>query len=187
MNTAIRKPVMTRAEFFEWAQQRDEPYEFDGFQPVAMVGGTNAHTIVRDNLARALWARVCAPCRPMVEAGVATVGDAVRYPDVLVTRSPIPPLDHTVPSPVVVFEVLSPTSHRVDRLTKVREYHAVSSILRYLIIESSSIGCTVFVRRETEAEWTATAIEDGTLDLPEVGVSLPLAELYDGLAFDGAA
>jgi hypothetical protein len=40
MNVAVRIPRMTREAFFDWAEAQDAPYEFDGFQPVAMNGGT---------------------------------------------------------------------------------------------------------------------------------------------------
>jgi hypothetical protein len=39
MNVAFRQPLMTREQFFPWAQAQDERYEFDGFRPVAMTGG----------------------------------------------------------------------------------------------------------------------------------------------------
>jgi hypothetical protein len=42
MNIALRRP-MTQEEFLAWAEAQEERYEFDGFQPVAMTGGTNNH------------------------------------------------------------------------------------------------------------------------------------------------
>jgi len=38
MNLALRQPLMTREQFFQWAQAQDARYEFDGFQPVALAG-----------------------------------------------------------------------------------------------------------------------------------------------------
>ncbi len=49
MNVALRKP-MTREEFFHWAEAQEGRYEFDGFQPVAMTGGTNSHGLIVANL-----------------------------------------------------------------------------------------------------------------------------------------
>ncbi len=39
----VRK-AMTLAEFLEWEEQQELRYEYDGFAPVAMVGGTWAHS-----------------------------------------------------------------------------------------------------------------------------------------------
>ena len=35
---------MTRDQFFNWAEAQEERYEFDGFQPVAMTGGSLNHS-----------------------------------------------------------------------------------------------------------------------------------------------
>ena len=52
----------------------------------------------------------------------------------------------TIPGVVVVFEVLSSTTSRRDRIVKPREYAAVPSIRRYVILESTSVGLTVMER-----------------------------------------
>src|SRR5450755_736065 len=53
MNVALRQPLMTREQFFQWAQAREERYEFDGFQPVAMTGGnlrSDFDTLIQNNV-----------------------------------------------------------------------------------------------------------------------------------------
>jgi Uma2 family endonuclease len=186
MNIALREPMMTREQFFQWAQAQDVRYEFDGFQPVAMTGGNLRHNIVSLNIQAALRQRLRGTgYRPLgIDAGVATVGDSVRYPDVLVTCSPITGDEYVTPNVVVVFEVISPASGRVDRIVKVREYAAVPSILRYVIVESASIGLTVLERRTADQKWTVTTLmAEDVLLLPEVGIEVPVAELYEGLEF----
>jgi len=78
---------MTRDQFFNWAQAREGRYEFDGFQPIAMNSGTLNHSQIAQNLYFPLRSRLQGTgCRPLgPDAGVATIGDAVRYPDALVT------------------------------------------------------------------------------------------------------
>ena len=148
MNIALRKPRMTRDEFFAWAQANGSRWEFDGFEPVAMTGGTVNHNRISRNLHAALRSRLrgmrCEPLGP--DAGLATVGDTVRYPDALVTCAKVPGNAHVVPGVVVVFEVLSPTSGRTDRIVKLLEYRAVPSIRRYIILEHSGIGLAVSSR-----------------------------------------
>jgi Uma2 family endonuclease len=85
---------------------------------------------------------------------------------------------------VVVFEVISGDSSRRDRIEKVREYAAIPSIRRYVIVESVSKGLLVLHRRHGSAAFTALALtEDDTLDLPEVGITVPVAELYEDVDF----
>ena len=177
MNIALRNPRMTQAEFFTWAQTQDIRYEFDGFQPVAMTGGSINHSRITQSIHFALRTRLkgsgCEALGP--DAGIATVGDTVRYPDALVICTKVPGEVHLVPGAVVVFEVLSPTSGRTDRIDKVREYHAVVSIRRYIILEHTSVGLTVFERAKAENAWRATALTaDDTLLMPELGIGIPL-------------
>lgn len=85
--------------------------------------------------------------------------------------------------------MLSPTSGRIDRIVKVREYAAVRSIRRYVILESASIGLTVLERSSPDQVWQTTVLtNDDTLRMPEIGVEIPVAEIYDGIVFaDDAA
>jgi Uma2 family endonuclease len=175
---------MTREAFLGWAETQDLRYEFDGFEPVAMTGGTRNHSRICQNLYFALRSRLRgSPCETLgPDAGVATIGDAVRYPDALVTCSKGPGTDRMIPGVVVVFEVLSPTSGRTDRIDKLREYRAVPSILRYVILESASVGLVVFERTDGGQDWIATALtENDILPMPEIGISIPVSELYEGV------
>ena len=171
MSVPLREP-WTQEQFFTWAETQDIRYEFDGVQPVAMTGGNVARSRIIRNLQFALTARLrgsrCEPLGP--DAGVETIGKAVRYPDALVTCSEVDLTAHTIPGVVVVFGVLSPTSGRVDRILKVREYAAVPSIRRYVILESTGIGLTVMERTEPGEVWRATTLtRDDILGMPEIG------------------
>ena len=190
MNIALRKPRMTREQFFDWAQAQDVRYEFDGFEPVAMTGGTVRHSRLTRVLHRALDTRLSGSgCEPLgSDAGVATIGDAVRYPDALVTCTNGPGTDRAVPGVVVVFEVLSPTSGRVDRIVKVREYAAVRSIRRYVILEHTSVGLTVLERSAGDQPWMITTLTAGdTLRMPEIGIEIPIVEFYEDTDVPGDA
>ena len=184
MNLVRRTPPMSREEFLGWAENQDARHEFDGFQPVAMTKATRDHSQICQNIYAALRSRLkgtgCTPLGP--DAGLATVENAVRYPDALVTCTKSPGTDRLVPGVVVVFEVLSPASGRTDRIEKLREYRAVPSILRYVILEYASAGMTVHARIGGSDPWTATALVGGdVLSMPEIGVDVPVAEFYDGM------
>ncbi len=186
MNVALRKP-MTREEFFDWAEVQDARYEFDGFQPVAMTGGNLGHSRLIGNLNRQLGNRLegkgCEPLGP--DAGVATIGETVRYPDAVVTCAKFSGRDRVVPNPVIVFEVVSPSSVRIDRIVKLREYQAVPTIRRYIIVEPDAVAVTVFSREhEGEAFRAAGLAEDDILLLPEIGIEISVAAIYEGAAFD---
>ena len=88
MSVVLRR-LPTRDEFFGWAQSQAGRYEFDGHGPVAMTGGSLGHSQITLAIHRALDRRLAGgPCRPLGPgAGVATIGEVVRYPDAVVTSS----------------------------------------------------------------------------------------------------
>jgi Uma2 family endonuclease len=137
-------------------------------------------------LHRALDARLRGkPCQPLgPDAGVQTVNKGVRYPDALVTCSRFELAELTIPGVVAVFEVLGPSSGRVDRIAKVREYAAVPSIRRYVILESCSIGLTVLNRNGPEEAWRTAVLTTGDiLRMPEIGIEVAVAEIYADITF----
>jgi Uma2 family endonuclease len=185
MSTVLCKS-WTREEFLAWAEAQEGRFEFDGFQPVAMVGGTMNHSRITLNIQAALRQRLRGTrCRPLgQDAGVATIGPAVRYPDAVVTCSKIDGLSRLLPEPVVIFEVLSESSGRTDRVTKVREYAAIPSLRRYVIVEAVNPGLLVLERTDGVEYWTARPLTaEDTLVMPEIGIEIPVAEFYEDVAF----
>jgi Uma2 family endonuclease len=182
MNAPLRRP-WTQEQFFTWASAQEGRYEFDGFRPVAMTGGSVAHGVIMRNLHRALDGRLRGACQPLgPDVGVATIGDAIRYPDALVTCDKLVGKAMTVSGVVVLFEILSPNSGRNDRIVKVREYAAIPSVRRYVILESTSVGLLVFERQAAGEAWKATTLTgDDTLLMPEIGIEIPVAEFYERL------
>jgi Uma2 family endonuclease len=177
MTAALRK-TMTLAEFLAWEAGQELRYEFDGFQPVAMTGGTVAHNRIALRLLRMLQDRLAGtPCEAFGMDVKIIVAGKVRYPDVLVTCSPQADSATIVENPIIVFEVLSDGTSRIDRIAKLREYQATPSIRRYVILEQDSIAATIFDRHD-EPWRSFTLIEGDTLLLPEIGIQLPLAGIY---------
>jgi Uma2 family endonuclease len=185
MNVVLRR-TMTREDFLAWAEGQEERYEFDGFQPVAMTGGTNNHGAIARNLNGQLYLRLCGKTYQSMTAeggGVATVGDKVRFPDATVTCSPIPGTERLVPDPVVVFEVLSASSAQTDQMIKRLEYQAVPSIRRYVLIDQTEVGFIVHFRHD-EGAWNTEPLKArDVLRLPEIGIEIPVDDLYEGVRF----
>jgi Uma2 family endonuclease len=184
MNLALRKP-MTLAEFLAWEERQSLRYEFDGIGPVAMTGGTAGHAQIQRNLAFALTARLRGkPCQFFgSDLKIQVAEGHIRYPDGMVLCSPVDRTTTVVHDPVVVFEVLSPSTARNDRIVKAREYEATPSVKRYVMLEQDGVGATVYAR--SGETWThEILIADSILVLPEIGIELPLAELYEGILFE---
>jgi len=181
----LRKP-MTIAEFLAWDSKQELRHEFDGIQPVAMTGGTAAHSANQANLAITIGGRLRGkPCRFYGSDLKIEVAGHIRYPDGFVVCSPAPNDATVVRDPVIIFEILSPSTSSTDRIIKNREYEATPSVKRYVILEQDRVAATVFAR--SNGDWIGHVLTDSAvLSMPEIGTELPLAELYEGIPLDSA-
>jgi Uma2 family endonuclease len=180
MNVALRTPI-TLAEFLDWEEQQALRYEFDGVQPIAMTGGTVAHAAIQRNLAIAVGGRLRGrTCQFYGNDLKIEVAGKIRYPDGFVLCSAIPPQDKVARDPVVIFEVLSDSTARTDLVTKNHEYAATPSVQRYIILSQEEIGGTMFER--AQGDWVGHLLfSDSILRMPEIGIEVSLAELYEGI------
>jgi Uma2 family endonuclease len=187
MSAALRPRPMTLAEFLAWEEQQELRWEFDGVQPLAMTGGTAAHGTLQANIIVSVGGRLRgSPCRIFGSHLKIEVAGSIRYPDAFVACTPVAANATVLREPVIVFEILSPSTAGIDRIVKNREYAATPSIRRYVMLEQDRIAATVFHRAGTD--WVGHLVgEAETLHLPEIGIELPLAELYEGIDLQEAA
>ena len=186
MNAPLRQR-MTLEQFLAWEERQPEKWEFDGFQPVAITGRTSDHAAIQRNLAVAVGGRLLGkPCQFYGSDLKVEVAGSNRYPDGLVVCTPLPRGTLFVHEPVVVFEVLSESTQGHDRTVKLREYQATPSIQHYVMLEQTRVAATVVSRRGDD--WLIRVPLDGdVLAMPEIGVEIPLAELYAGVEVDDSA
>ncbi len=183
MSIALHAP-MTLEHFLAWEEQQDLRWEFDGFEPVGMTGGTSEHSAIQRNLSMAIGGRLRGkPCQLYTSDLKVFVAGSIRYPDAFVVCSPIPRGTLVVTDPVVVFEVLSPSTASTDIGIKNEEYRDTPSIQRYVMLAQDRQFATVFAR--VGDDWVGHIISGAAvLDMPEIGIEVPLAELYDGVSFE---
>ena len=184
MNVALRR-TMTLDDFLIWETEQPERYEYDGFGPVAINGGTEAHGTIGTNLIIELGNRLRSThCRAYGPSLKILVAGRARYPDAFVACTPQSNEATWRVDPVVVFEITSKITAAIDHNTKNAEYRATPSIRRYVILSQKSMSANICER--TGNHWVGTLVTDpeAVLTMPEIGIELPLAALYDGLEFD---
>jgi Uma2 family endonuclease len=184
--SAVLQP-MTLEAFLDWESQQELKYEFDGLQPVGMTGVSAAHSRIQFNLLGLLFNGLRGHrCQGHGSDLKVQVAGRIRYPDAFIVCSPVSSGALVVHDLVVVFEILSPTTSDKDHFEKNLEYRDTPSIQRYVMLEQSRRGATVFSR--SGDDWVGHVLTgDGDLELPEVGITLPMAELYEGVTFLTAA
>ena len=182
MNVALRAP-MSLDEFLDWEDRQELRYEFDGFQPVAMTGGTRAHAAIQRNIALALGNRLRGKTKTCQFFGSdlkIEVAGSIRYPDGFVTCMQGASGDKVVRDPVVIFEVLSQSTAATDIVVKNREYAATPSVRRYIILAQDVMGGTMYER--IGDDWVGHVLDpDSPLSMPEIGVEVRIAEFYENV------
>jgi len=102
------------------------------------------------------------------------------YPDISICLIGSPAKANTTDAPIVVIEVLSPSTRHKDRTEKLSNYKRLPSLQEILLVEQDVRQ--VEVHRRSEAGWISDTIRDEeSVTLRSVGVSVPLAEIYAGM------
>jgi len=128
---------MDKVAFLDWVQGREERYELDRGRVIMMTGGSRAHRQITANLFKALDARIDPQTLAVLpEFGVELQSESIRFPDIIVDRAGEAPKDLTATAPVLIAEVLSPSSEQVDLGDKSTEYLQLPSLAIYLVFRS---------------------------------------------------
>lgn len=173
-----------KATFYRFIERQAEGhFEFDRGSIVQhMTGGTFDHAQIitdlvvtlRALLSRQDWA-VSTQSR-----GVDT-GNTVRYPDVVVEPAGSARKTLSTEAPVLIFEVLSPTTAELDLNTKPAEYTGLASLLAYVVVSQDVTELTVWQRTGDGKFPDAPASirgPDAMLELNALGISISLASIY---------
>jgi Uma2 family endonuclease len=171
--------LMTVAEFLEWDDGTDQRYELIDGRPVAMAPVTASYSIIAVNLGFELKSRLKAPCYAGGEAGVRRPDqdDTFYEADIVVSCTPIGPGTKVIPNPVVVIEVLSPSTIEHDRGRKAYDYSRIESVQEIALVSSEQRHAVIWRRRGTKWE-VEHLIGDAALEFEAVGVAIPFAAIY---------
>jgi Uma2 family endonuclease len=186
---AIRR--MTLEEFLHWDDGTDTRYELiDGF-PLAMAPPAEAHRILAVRLVSRIDAALARrrPCNAQIEPGVALPDRAHSYyvPDVAVTCAPNEPGRQAKVDPILVVEILSPSTERSDRRLKLPAYQKLESVREIMLIDADNYHAELD-RREND-HWSIELVRgaEAALRLASVDLRISMSELYEGIAMPAAA
>ncbi len=182
MGMPIRK--LSLQEFIEWENAQPERNEFVRGEVFAMVGARRAHGRVVSNLNRRFSeALEESPCQVFCETmKVQIAADAIVYPDVFVTCDPEDlQTDLIFRSPLVIVEVLSPSTQAYDRSPKFALYRRLPSLREYILIDPDTRRVEAF-RVGADGLWVLHDMsEAAAMAIPAIDASIPLAEVFAGV------
>lgn len=184
MTAAEKLLLMSETDYLSGELVSSTKHEYLGGYVYAMARAGNQHNQIAGNTFAALHGR--RPCRPFNSDTKIRIRlpTHVRYyyPDMSVVCRPNPPSDSFQDDPVVIVEVLSNSTRRLDLGEKRDAYLTIPSLQVYMLVEQESPLAIVY--RRTEQGFVQEQYRDSeTIPLPEIEAELPLAEVYDGVDF----
>jgi Uma2 family endonuclease len=181
---------MTEQEYLAFEESSPKRHEYVNGYVHAMCGATMAHSRVVFRLQMALAKRLGAgPCESFssgLKLKVDTVSDKeYLYPDIMVSCDRAGWREKWLLNPRLIVEVLSPSTQHIDRREKATTYRSLPSMEEYVIAAQSSPRLTIFRRAE---RWTPKVVNgpEAVAEFRSLGVSIPLAEIYQGVFPDSA-
>ncbi|HXU33621.1 MAG TPA: Uma2 family endonuclease [Thermoanaerobaculia bacterium] len=186
------KSRFTPEEYLVLDRAAEERSEYLDGEMFAMPGGSRSHALILTNLIRELGSQLRSrPCevygsdmRLWVEAS-----GLYTYPDLsVVSGEPIFGPDgrrDILRNPILLIEVLSPSSEAYDRGKKFEHYRAIPSFREYLLVSQESPLVDRFLRQESGIWLFSTARGlDAEVELSSIGARLALSEVYAKISFE---
>lgn len=185
------KQRYTLEEYLALERESEVKYEFWHGEIFAMSGGTLGHDLVMDNVAAVLRRELHGkPCRVFSSNRQIKVPAAppYRYADGSVVCGKIEVErfngNDLLLNPLLIYEVLSPSTERFDRGDKLTYYKSIASLREYLLLAQHRPHITQYVR-QPDNTWDYTEVNDlnASLYLPSVNVTLHLSDVYQDVEF----
>jgi Uma2 family endonuclease len=180
--SALPQKRMNVDEFLVWAAARPGRYELFRGSVYAMTPERAVHAevkfAVQTALANAIRAKAL-PCRMLPDGMTVRIDEATaREPDALVYCGPrLPPSALEVPNPVVVVEILSPSTRHLDAQMKLAGYFRLASVMHYLVIDPDK-PLVMHHARNADGSILTRIVSDGSTALEPPGIDLSIADLY---------
>jgi Uma2 family endonuclease len=181
----IKTGPMTVEEFYSFTDTRpdNEKWELIDGEPILNASPSPVHQWIVKNLLIALGNRE----RELKGSWAVLPGLGVRVsrtnrpePDLLIMpRSAFfpDPSQRDTGEMIVAVEILSPSTTDRDLLWKKTAYTSPPSLTHYVVVAQDAMDVVVFARDADFVERRYRSLSD-TIELPALGISLPLSEIY---------
>jgi Uma2 family endonuclease len=182
--TALARRRMTADEFLSWAveQPDDRRYELVAGEPIAMSPERAGHARVKNLVLRALEQGIAerpVGCEAFADGMAVRIDDLTVYePDAIVRCGPpVPDEAIELVDPVILVEVVSPSSRSRDSGAKHNDYFRLGSVRHYLIVKTES-RTVIHHFRDDQGQLRTRFVCEGTLDLTPPGIRVQVESFF---------
>ncbi len=175
----------SESDYLAYEAQSPVRHEYIAGEIFAMTGASIRHNVIAGNLFAELRTHLKGtPCRALIEGVKLRLRkeQSYFYPDVMVTcEDRLQELDsqqQIVEAPLVVIEILSPTTEATDRREKLRAYRTLPSLKEYLLVSQEQAQVEIY-RRRGDIGWDIITYEPGdTVEIASLEIKLDMDEIY---------
>lgn len=181
------RPRFTFEDYLAWEAAQELRHEYLAGEVFAMTGARRNHVTVTVNLTAALRSLVRGtPCRVYASGMKLRIAsaDAACYPDVYVSGNERDRrTDLFITHPLLIIEVLSPSTAAWDRGRKFDLYRQIDTLQEYALIDPELCSVDVF-RRSATGDWGFQPFrDDEAIALASLDCTLPMALVYEDVDF----
>ncbi|WP_046244220.1 Uma2 family endonuclease [Hymenobacter terrenus] len=175
----------TVEEYLAMEEQSEVRHEYFDGEVFAMAGADVSHNLIGLNFAASFRQALRGkPCKVLMEGVQLAVqeGRHYTYPDVIITCDPEDQrAKRMLKAPVLLIEVLSPSTAEYDRGRKFNQYKQLPSLQHYLLVSQTS-WLVEWYRREANNIWSFTPLVEAedALVIPNLNINLSVVEIYEG-------
>ncbi len=177
-------------EYLAFERQSEAKHQYFRGEILAMTGGSLQHVTIISNLVfRARSALGETGCRVLPgDMRVKCPSGLYTYPDVVIMCSE-PQLEDshrdTLLNPLVIFEVLSPSTEAYDRSKKFESYRGIESLREYVLVAQDQMHVEHFVRQRDANHWDMHILRraEEELSISNGQGRLKLSEIYESVEF----
>lgn len=189
MSAAEKLNFISVDDYLSGELESDIKHEYVDGIVYAMAGARNSHNVIATNalgeLFNSLRGKTCRPFNSDTKIRIRQKSSVTfYYPDASVICQPNPGTDSFQDQPVVIVEVLSKSTRRIDEGEKREAYLSIPTLMAYVLVDQYKLEVTVYRRGERTFDAEVYRGIDSTIPLPEIEAELPLASLYDGVDFE---
>ena len=189
--SSLPKTFLTPEEYLEQERRAEFKHEYVDGEIFAMSGASRRHSLIVTNIVRELGQQLkgkgCEVHSNDLRLRIPP-GRAFLYPDVMAICGEVQLADEhndTVLNPILIIEVLSPSTRNYDQGGKFEMYRKLPSLREYLTISQHEQRIEHHRRIENN-RWELLEVDDpsAVLQLQSISCALPLAEIYDKVAWE---
>ncbi len=184
--TALPQHRMTVDEYLAWAEGQEGRFELYAGTVYAMAPERAGHAKIKFNVQAALLAgirRAGLPCHMLPDGMTVRVDDTTAHePDALVYCGiELPASVVEVPNPIIVVEVASPSTRRIDASLKLAGYFRMPGVMHYLIVDPDQ-RLVIHHARGDSSKILTSIVREGVIACDPPGLVLALDDIYGAAA-----